>query len=106
MKEKIQGINTKIASLSDTVEDIKQELRAEDVSFLQVRVCFVATREPSNSREPSTTAGSALGSGGALTTQRGTPSTPMFWVLRGSAQGSTAGRWRWGTILNLLNLAS
>ena len=38
MKEKIKIINTNIALLSDTVEDIKQELRAEDVSFLQVRM--------------------------------------------------------------------
>ena len=38
MKEKIKRINTNIALLSDTVEDIKQELRAEDVSFLQVRM--------------------------------------------------------------------
>ena len=38
MKETIKRINTNIALLSDTVEDIKQELRAEDVSFLQVRM--------------------------------------------------------------------
>ena len=38
MKEKMKRINTNIALLSDTVEDIKQELRAEDVSFLQVRM--------------------------------------------------------------------
>ena len=40
MKEKIEGINREMASLSDTIEAIKQELNADDVSFLQVRMCF------------------------------------------------------------------
>ncbi|XP_067084572.1 zinc-binding protein A33-like [Osmerus mordax] len=35
MKEKIEGINREIASLSDTIEAIKQKLNADDVSFLQ-----------------------------------------------------------------------
>ncbi|XP_062308116.1 zinc-binding protein A33-like [Osmerus eperlanus] len=35
MKEKIEGINREMASLSDTIEAIKQELNADDVSFLQ-----------------------------------------------------------------------
>ncbi|XP_046871637.1 E3 ubiquitin-protein ligase TRIM35-like isoform X2 [Hypomesus transpacificus] len=35
MKEKIEGINREMASLSDTIKAIKQELNADDVSFLQ-----------------------------------------------------------------------
>ena len=40
MTEKIEGINREMASLSDTIKAIKQELNADDVSFLQVRMCF------------------------------------------------------------------
>uniref|UniRef100_UPI003AAD5ADB E3 ubiquitin-protein ligase TRIM39-like isoform X1 n=1 Tax=Centroberyx gerrardi TaxID=166262 RepID=UPI003AAD5ADB len=35
MKEKIEGLSREIAALSDTVRAIEEELRAEDVSFLQ-----------------------------------------------------------------------
>ncbi|XP_046871803.1 zinc-binding protein A33-like isoform X2 [Hypomesus transpacificus] len=35
MTEKIEGINREMASLSDTIKAIKQELNADDVSFLQ-----------------------------------------------------------------------
>ena len=40
MKEKIEGITREMASLLDTIEEIKQELNADDVLFLQVRMCF------------------------------------------------------------------
>ncbi|XP_071765037.2 E3 ubiquitin-protein ligase TRIM39-like [Centroberyx gerrardi] len=35
MKEKIEGLSREIAALSDTVRAVEEELRAEDVSFLQ-----------------------------------------------------------------------
>ena len=38
MKEKIEGMNREIASLSDTIKAIEEELRADDTSFLQVSV--------------------------------------------------------------------
>ena len=36
MKEKIEGLNKEISILSDTIRAIEEELRAEDISFLQV----------------------------------------------------------------------
>ncbi|MCJ8732293.1 hypothetical protein PDJAM_G00209660 [Pangasius djambal] len=38
MKEKIEKLSKDIASLSDTIRAIEEEMRAEDVSFLQVRI--------------------------------------------------------------------
>ncbi|KAM9487045.1 E3 ubiquitin-protein ligase TRIM35-like isoform 2-T2 [Clarias gariepinus] len=35
MKEEIEKLSTDISSLSDTIRDIEEEMRAEDVSFLQ-----------------------------------------------------------------------
>ncbi|XP_062335184.1 E3 ubiquitin-protein ligase TRIM35-like [Osmerus eperlanus] len=35
MKEKIEGLNTEISTLSHTIRAIKEELKAEDISFLQ-----------------------------------------------------------------------
>ncbi|XP_046872207.1 zinc-binding protein A33-like [Hypomesus transpacificus] len=35
MKEKIEGLNREISTLSHTIRDIEEELRAEDISFLQ-----------------------------------------------------------------------
>ncbi|XP_049447038.1 nuclear factor 7, brain-like isoform X1 [Epinephelus fuscoguttatus] len=35
MKEKIEALNTEIATLSDTIRATEEELRAEDISFLQ-----------------------------------------------------------------------
>ena len=37
MKEKIEGLNREISTLSHTIRAIEEELRAEDISFLQVR---------------------------------------------------------------------
>ena len=38
MKEKIEGLNREISTLSHTITAIEEELRAEDISFLQVRL--------------------------------------------------------------------
>ena len=37
MKEKIEGLNREISTLSHTIRAIEEDLRAEDISFLQVR---------------------------------------------------------------------
>ena len=37
MKEKIEGLSREISTLSHTITAIEVELRAEDISFLQVR---------------------------------------------------------------------
>ena len=37
MKEKIEGLSREISTLSHTIRAIEEELRAEDISFLQVR---------------------------------------------------------------------
>ena len=37
IKEKIEGLNKEISTLSHTIRAIEEELRAEDISFLQVR---------------------------------------------------------------------
>uniref|UniRef100_A0A8C7UFF6 Zinc-binding protein A33-like n=1 Tax=Oncorhynchus mykiss TaxID=8022 RepID=A0A8C7UFF6_ONCMY len=39
MKEKIEQIYREISSLSDTIRAIEEELKDEDISFLQVRTC-------------------------------------------------------------------
>ncbi|KAF4087375.1 hypothetical protein AMELA_G00094990 [Ameiurus melas] len=38
MKEKIEKLSRDISSLSDTIRGVEEEMRAEDVSFLQVRI--------------------------------------------------------------------
>lgn len=38
MKEKMEKLSRDISSLSDTIRAIEEEMRAEDVSFLQVRI--------------------------------------------------------------------
>ena len=36
MKKKIEGLSRDISTLSDTIRSIEEELKAEDISFLQV----------------------------------------------------------------------
>src|SRR4029434_5426615 len=37
MKEKIEKMSREISSLSDTIRDIEEKMRADDITFLQVR---------------------------------------------------------------------
>lgn len=40
MKEKTEGLSREISTLSDTIKSIEEELRADDISFLQVRLAL------------------------------------------------------------------
>ena len=40
MKKKIEGLSREISTLSDTIRAIEEELRAGDISFLQVRTAL------------------------------------------------------------------
>ena len=40
MKEKIEKMSREISSLSDTIRAIEEQMGADDVTFLQVRITF------------------------------------------------------------------